>query len=247
MRRIALDVRFVSILFMRIFLSSFLLLFISSIGFTQQNPDKNEAARELAKAALAAHGGEKLKSMKTLTLIGSATATAFNQAIPGSFVMVFSGQKYRLELNNQFQPLKQIFDGKETMTSTPSGFRLPPIDRVGFYILGRIGDATFPITALPDTAKKKGFRMTSPDGRYTDFYVDEKTKQVKGYDSAFDMGSQTGSTSVEVDKYRTVDGVLVPEKFAQRFDLGQITAYCEFKAKDILVNTQIADDMFTMK
>jgi len=176
----------------------------------------------------------------------TSTISAFNQSIPGGFAMIFSGQRYRIELENPFQPIKQIFDGKDTVTLMPNAFKLPPIDRTGFYVLGRIGDPTYPVTALPETAKKKGFRMTSPDGRFTDFYVDEKTKQVKGYDSAFDFGTQAGTTSVEVDKYRTVDGVLVPEKFAQRFDLGQITAYCEFKAKDILVNTPIADEVFTM-
>jgi len=204
------------------------------------------AARELASETLAAHGGARLKEMKTLILRGTSTISAFNQSIPGGFAMIFSGQRYRIELENPFQPIKQIFDGKDTLTLMPNAFKLPPIDRTGFYVLGRIGDPTYPVTALPETAKKKGFRMTSPDGRFTDFYVDEKTKQIKGYDSAFDFGTQAGTTSVEVDKYRTVDGVLVPEKFAQRFDLGQITAYCEFKAKDILVNTPIADEVFTM-
>jgi hypothetical protein len=231
----------------KLFSIALLGLFLSIGVVAQDAAGRTAAAKELAAATLAAHGGDKLKGVKTLVLRGSATATAFNQAIPGSFVMIFSGRRYRLELNNQFQPLKQIFNGKETLTATPNSFRLPPIDRVGFYVLGRIGDPTFPITALPESSKKKGFRMTSPDGRYTDFYVDEKTKQVKGYDSAFDFQGQNGTTSVEVDKYRSIDGLLIPEKFAQRFDLGQITAYCEFKAKDILVDTPIADDVFTMQ
>lgn len=206
------------------------------------------AAKELAKAVLAAHGGDKLKMLKTLILRGSMDTNAFNQIVPGSYVMVFSGEKYRIELNNPFQPIKQVFDGKETLTLMPNSFKLPPLDRVGFYVLGRIGDAAFPINALPDTAKgKKGFRITSPDGRATDFYVDEKTKQIKGYDASFDFGGRLGTTSVEIGKYRTVDGVLVPEKFAQRFDLGQITAYCDFKAKEILVNTEVANDVFTIK
>ncbi len=205
------------------------------------------AAKELAKAALEAHGGAKLKEMKTLILRGNMDTNAFNQIVPGSFAMIFSGEKYRIDLNNPFQPIKQVFDGKDTLTLMPNSFKLPPLDRVGFYVLGRIGDATYPITGLPDTAKgKKGFRITSPDGRATDFYVDEKTKQIKGYDASFDFNGQTGTTSVEIDKYRTVEGVLVPEKFAQRFDLGAITAYCDFKAKEIFVNNEVTADVFTM-
>lgn len=236
-----------------------LVLLIVSLGFAQtaatsgpsvsrsaSSPDA--AAKELAKAALAAHGGEKLKGLKTLILRGSMDTNAFNQIVPGSFAMIFSGEKYRIDLNNPFQPIKQIFNGTETLTLMPNSFKLPPLDRVGFYVLGRIGDPTYPINALPETSKKKyGFRITSPDGRATDFYVDEKSKQIKGYDASFDFNGQTGTTSVEIDKYRTVDGVMVPEKFAQRFDLGAITAYCDFKAKEIFVNSEVLAEVFTME
>ncbi len=239
----------------RIALLVFLLFMLAFASFAQPAPKSQPAAansadkdaRELAGAVLAAHGGDKLKGLKTLTLSGSMDTNAFNQSIPGTFVMIFSGQKYRLDLNNPFQPLKQIFDGTDTLTLLPNSFKLPPLDRVGFYIIGRIGDPAFPINALPETSKKKnGFRMTSPDGRATDFYVDEKTKQVKGYDASFDFNGQSATTSVEIEKYRTIEGVIVPEKFAQRFDLGQMTAYANFKAKEILVNSTLADDVFVM-
>ena len=236
---------------------SFLVL-SSFVSYAQPAPTANPAApkvaatadifaKEIANAALAAHGGDKLKGMKTLILRGSMDTNVFNQAVPGTFAMVFSGEKYRIDLNNPFQPIKQVFNGTETLTLMPNSFKLPPLDRVGFYVLGRIGDPMYPINALPATSKRKyGFRITSPDGRATDFYVDEKTKQIKGYDASFDFSGQTGTTSVEIDKYRTVDGVLVPEKFAQRFDLGAITAYCDFKAKEILVNSDVLADVFTM-
>jgi hypothetical protein len=54
------------------------------------------------------------------------------------------------------------------------------------------------------------------------------------------------TTSVVIDKYRIVDGVTVPEKYSQRFDLGQMTAYADFKAKEILINSPVADDVFTI-
>jgi len=207
----------------------------------------DKSARELATAVLTAHGGDKLKQMKTLTLSGSVDVNAFGQAVPATFAMVFSGEKYRLDLNNPFQPIKQIYDGTQTLTNSQGAFKLPPLDRVGFYVLGKIGDATYPINSLPASAKgKSGFRITAPDGNYTDFYIDDKTKQVKGYESAFEFNGMPGTTSVEIDKYRAVDGIFVPEKFAQRFDLGQITAYCNFKAKEIAVNTTISPDVFTI-
>ena len=53
------------------------------------------------------------------------------------------------------------------------------------------------------------------------------------------------TTSVTVDKYRIVDGVVIPERYSQRFDLGQFIVYADFKSKDILVNTELANDVFT--
>jgi len=41
-----------------------------------------------------------------------------------------------------------------------------------------------------------------------------------------------------------VEGVKIPEKYAQRFDMGQFTVYADFKAKEILVNSKVADDVF---
>lgn len=239
-----------AILFVFMFSMMGLLAFEQPSPKVEVKPDTStadKAARELATAVLAAHGGDKLKQMKSLTLSGTVDVNAFNQTVPATFAMVFAGEKYRIDLNNPFQPIKQIYDGTQTLTNSPTAFKLPPLDRTGFYVLGRIGDAGFPIHALPATAKgKSGFRITAPDGNFTDFYVDEKTKQVKGYVSAFEFNGTPGTTSVEIDKYRASDGLIIPEKFAQRFDLGQITAYCNFKAKEIAVNTAISDDVFIM-
>ena len=88
--------------------------------------------------------------------------------------------------------------------------------------------------------------MTSPEGYYTDFYMDEKTNQIKGYDSSYDINGRQVTTSVVIDKMRVIDGITVPEAYAQRFDTEQITIYAEFKTKDILVNTEVADDVFTL-
>ncbi|HTK26068.1 MAG TPA: hypothetical protein VL327_05880 [Pyrinomonadaceae bacterium] len=205
------------------------------------------AAVELSKAALAAHGGDKLKAIKTLIVRGTAdvTMSSFNQAFPAGFAIVISGERYRLDIQSQFQSLKQVYDGKETFSSIP-GFSLPPVTSLGFPVLLHIGDTGYVVSALPETGKKKGFRVTTREGFYTDFFVDEKTGQVKGYESSYDLNGRTITTSVVIDKYRIVDGVTVPEKYSQRFDLGQMTAYADFKAKEILINSPVADDVFTI-
>jgi len=235
------------------------LLTVPGLAQTEKDPKIKEissvkpvgsAPVDMAKAALAAHGGDKLRGIKTLVLRGSVgvTTSAFPQAIAGSFAMVFAGEKYRLDLNNPVQPISQVFDGVNTQTTIQNGFELPPINRIGFFMLSKVGDASFPISALPAESKKKnGFRITSPEGFYTDYLIDEKTGQLKGYESSYDMNGRIVTTSVAIDKCRLVEGVLVPEKFSQRFDLGQLTAYADFKAKDISVNTEIDNGVFTIQ
>ena len=201
---------------------------------------------DLARAALAAHGGDKLRQMKSLLMRGSVDLNVSGQMTPATFAAVISGEKYSFEINNPFQPLKQVYDGHQTF-STIRGFSLPPITSLGFPLLSKIGDTGYLISELGDTKKKrKGFRITTPDGFYTDFLVDEKTGQVKGYESSYVVAGRDVTTSVEIDEFQTVDGILLPKKYSQRIDLGQLTAYASFKIKEILVNSTIADDVFAM-
>ncbi|MCW5959226.1 MAG: hypothetical protein KIS76_03635 [Pyrinomonadaceae bacterium] len=205
---------------------------------------------ELANATLKAHGGDKFKQMTSLTVTGSVdiTPASFPQKIPATFVTIFSGEKYRFELNNPMQPVKQVFDGTDTFSNAPGGFQLPPVNRLGLPLIQRIGDENFVVTALEgDKDFKKGFRITSPEGFFTDFTLDKKTGLIKGYTASFTVNGNSLTTSVEIDKMIVVDGVTIPEKYAQRFDLGQFTVYADFKAKEVLVNREIKDDVFTMK
>ena len=230
----------------------------ASVVFAQAKADgpsarpaaaKFEAEIALAKAAVAAHGGDKLKAMQTLIVSGSVdvTTSAIAQAIPASFVTVFAGDKYRVEINNPFQPVRQVSDGVSTVSNIRGGLTLPPVNRLGFPLLPRIGDQGFVITALPDDKKKKrGFRLTSPEGYFTDFYMDPKTNLINGYDSTYEIRGRTVSTSVEVDKYRLVEGIQVPERYAQRFDTEQMTVYADFKAKDISINSPVEDAVFRL-
>ena len=203
---------------------------------------------ELAQAALKAHGGDKFKNMKTLVVRGTADVSGSpTTTFPATFAMILSGEKYRLEISNPFQPFKQVFDGQQTQSSI-NNFTLPPINRLGLPLLQKIETADYTVSALSGkNAKKKGFRITSPEGFYTDFFTDEKTNQIKSYESSYDTYGRNVTTSVEIDKLRDVNGVLIPEKYAQRFDLGQLTIYSSFKAKEILVDSEVADDIFIIK
>lgn len=202
---------------------------------------------EMARAAIAAHGGDKFKSVKTIKMIGSVdvTASSFPQAIAGSFAIIFKGDKYRLQIQTPFQPFTQTFDGVNTFSSI-GNFRLPPINRLGLPLLMQAENPNFKVEALGDK-KKRGFRVTSPEGFATDFFLDEKTAQVKSYSSTYTINDRNITTVVEHDKLKEVNGILLPERYAQRFDAMGQTFYADFNAKEITVNTEIADDVFTLQ
>ena len=208
---------------------------------------KNATPLELVRTAITAHGGDKFKLMKTLVVRGTADVSGSpTTTFPATFAMIYSGDKYRLEITNPFTPFKQVFDGQNTVSSL-SGFSLPPINRLGLPLLAKAEEKDFVVSALNEKAKKKlGFRITSPEGYYTDFFIDEKTGQIKSYEASYDFNGRAITTSVEIDKVREVEGVIVPERYAQRFETGSLTIYSNFKAKEILVNSIVGDDVFKM-
>jgi hypothetical protein len=210
---------------------------------------KTATPLEIAKAALAAHGGDKLKNLKTLIVRGSAEVSGSpTQVLAATFAMIFSGEKYRFDI--QAPPMvnfRQVSDG-QTTNSSLRGLSLPPLNQVGLPVLSKIEEKGYVVAALPEKFKKKmGFRVTSPDGYYTDFVIDEKTNRIKEYESTYEMNGYPATTSVAVDQYRDVNGILVNEKFSQRLEMGQMNFYANYKAKEISVDTEIADDVFTMK
>jgi hypothetical protein len=86
---------------------------------------------DLAKAALAAQGGEKFKSLKNAILRGSVDLYRPNstQSVPGAFVLVTAGDKFRMEVDAR--PLfsfKQIFDGQQSYSSLP-GAEMAPVSK----------------------------------------------------------------------------------------------------------------------
>jgi hypothetical protein len=200
----------------------------------------------LAKTTIDAHGGSKLSDMRSLVVKGSVNLNVFGQSTPAAFSMAISGEKYSFEINNPFQPLKQVHDGTNTFSSI-QGFSLPPITSLGFPLLPRAGVEGYVVSELPaEKRKRKGFRITTPEGFFTDFFINDKTGRIRSYESSYDVMGRVVTTSVEIDDFQTVEGVIVPSKYSQRFDLGNMTAYASFRAREILINSTIEDSVFAV-
>jgi hypothetical protein len=222
---------------------------VSTEVTTKANGAAKSTSLELAKAAVVALGGEKFRLMKTLVIRGNADIIVggSTQVLPSAFSTVYAGEKYRIDLQNAFRPFQQIFDGQQTYSSLGGNFSMPPLNRLGLPLLAKIQESGFIVSEVPNSKKKENsFRITSPEGYYTDFFLDEKNHLLKSYESRYNLNGYEVTTAVALDKFRDVEGVSVPENYSQRFELGQITVYANFKAKEILVNSAVADDVFAM-
>lgn len=202
---------------------------------------------ELAKAAQAAHGGDKFKNLKSLLIRGSADLSAPNstQTIPANFFVVTSGDRSRFEINSQMAPITQIFDGVNLYNSFPQ-IQIPPMSRVTVGLLQMIDNKSYLISALPDKKKKRAFKITTPDGFTTDFYIDAVTGLVDTIEAKFTSNGREITTAISIDKFREVEGVMVPEKFSQRIDFAGMAAFGTFKAKEILINSELPENTFVI-
>jgi len=199
---------------------------------------------DLAKAAYTAQGGEKFRSLKNVILRGSVDlyGPASTQSIPGGFVIVTSGDKFRMEVDAR--PLfsfKQIFDGQQSYSSLP-GAEMAPVNKFGMRVLAKFDQPGYTVSALADKKKLRGFRIADAEGNATDFYLDPTTGRVMNFTFAFN-GYNFGT---ENKKFKEVEGVLVPSSFTQRIEMPQGAAFAEFNAKDIKINQPLGDDVFGM-
>ena len=124
------------------------------------------APLDLARAALAAHGGDKFKAVKSMILRGSVDLYAPNstQPRPGGFIIVTAGDKARVEIDaSPIIAFKQIDDGERSYSSLPN-VQLPPLGRFGMNVLGKFDQPGFSVTAIPDKKKQRGFRIADADG-----------------------------------------------------------------------------------
>jgi hypothetical protein len=199
---------------------------------------------ELAKAAFLAQGGEKLRSVQNLILRGSVQLYAPNsiQSIPGSFSIVTAGDKLRMEIDARPAVVfKQIYDGQNSFSSMP-GVEVPPLTKFGMGALTRYDQPGYKVTAVADKKKLRGFRIVDPDGYTTDFYIDPTTGRVM----SFLMYYQGYTFGTENNKFKELDGVLVPEKFSQRFEMPQGAFFAEYSVKEVKMNQTLAEDAFTI-
>lgn len=198
---------------------------------------------DMARAALAAHGGEKFKALKNMVLRGSAELYAPNstQSIPGGFVWVIAGDKLWLEVDARpVFTFKQIYDGQRSYSSLP-GVEVPPASKFGLPLLAKFEQSGYAVTAIPDNKKKqRGFRISDADGFITDFYLDSATGRVMSF--LIPMNGRTFGT--EHEKFKEVDGVLVATKFSQRLETPQGAFFADYNVKDIKVNQALGDDVF---
>jgi hypothetical protein len=261
---------------MKITLTTFFILLLAAVSFAQNDKDgvqpktaapaasgadKSAAAvtakavsitaqstpLELAKAAQTAHGGDKFKNVKSILLRGSADVSApgSTQTMSAGFYIVTSGDKSRFEINNPMAPVTQIFDGVNLYNSFQQ-VQLPPMSRLVISLLQKIDDKSYTISALPDRKKKRAFRITTPDGYASDFYIDATTGLVDTIESKFMVNGREISTAITNDKFREAEGLMIPEKFSQRLDFGGMSFYVAYKAKDILINSELPENTFVI-
>jgi hypothetical protein len=199
---------------------------------------------DLARAALAAQGGETYKTVKSMVLRGSVDLYAPNstQSIPGGFVWVVAGDKVRLEVDARpAVSFKQIYDGQRSYSSLP-GVDLPPASKFGLALLAKFDKPGYTVTAIPDKKKQRGFRISDSEGNVTDFYLDSATGRVMTF-----LIPYNGYTfGTENKKFKEIDGVLVPFEFTQRLEMPQGAFFAEYKVKDAKLNSPIGEDVFAM-
>lgn len=197
---------------------------------------------ELARLAVEAHGGAKLKAVQNMILRGSVDLYAPNstQSIPGGFIIVTAGEKLRMEVDARPAiSFKQIFDGQRSYSSMP-GVELPPASKFGMAALTKFNQPGYSVTAIPDKKKLRGFRIADSDGNVTDFYIDPTNGRVMSF--LIPYGDYTFGT--EHKKFKEVEGVLIPSSFSQRLEMPAGAFFADYSVKEIKLNQQFGDDVF---
>ena len=200
---------------------------------------------ELARAALAAQGGDKFKNLKSTWVTGDANLYAPNssQSLPGKFSIVTVGDKIRIDINAQpVFNFKQIYDGQQSYSSVP-GVQMPPASKFGLMVLAKYDQPGYTVSALPNDKKLRGFRIVDGEGNTTDFFIDATNARVMKYLIPYN-GLMFGT---ENSKFKEVDGVLIPMNFTQRLEMPQGAFFAEYKVKDVKLNTPIGNDVFAIQ
>ena len=200
---------------------------------------------DLARAALAAQGGDKFKNLKSMVLIGSVDLYPPNsaQSIPGKFAIVIAGDRVRIDISAPPAiSFKQVFDGQQSYSTIP-GVEMPPASKFGLAVLAKFDQPGYKVTALPDKKKQRGFRIVDAEGNTTDFYIDAVSGRVITYLSPY-KGFTFG---VENKTMKELEGVLIAYSFTQRLEMQQGAFFAEYKVKDVRLNQPIGDDVFVIQ
>ena len=213
-------------------------------GASQPAITATTAPVDLARAALAAQGGDKFRAIQNMVLRGSVELYAPNstQSIPGAFVIATAGEKVRIEIDARPAiSFKQIFDGQRSYSSLPN-VELPPLSKFGISVLSKFDQPGYTVSAIPDKKKNRGFRISDADGNSTDFYVDTATGRVVSFLIPYN-GYMFGT---EHKKFKEIEGVLIPTNFTQRLEMPQGAFFADYNVKDIKLNQNLGDDAFAI-
>lgn len=199
---------------------------------------------DLAKAAFTAQGGEKFRAVQNMMLRGSVSLYPPNssQSIPGSFSIVTAADKLRMEIDARPAIVfKQIYDGEQSYSSMP-GVEVPPLSKFGLSVLSKFDQPGYKVTAIANKKKLRGFRIADPEGYTTDFYIDGTNGRVMEFFLTY--GGLTFGTAN--NKFKEVDGVLIPFSFSQRFEMPQGAFFAEYNVKEVKLNQNLGDDAFAI-
>lgn len=210
-----------------------------AVAITPETP-----AKDLARAAFLAQGGEKFRAVQNMMLRGSVQLYPPNsvQSLPGSFSLVTAGDKLRMEIDARPAIVfKQIYDGENAYSSLPN-VSFPPLTKFGWGALARFDQQGYQIMPLADKKKQRAFRIEDPDGYTTDYYLDPKTGRVVSF-LIYYQGIVLGT---EISKFKETEGVLVPVSFSQKFEMPMGAFFAEFSVKEVKLNQQLGEDAFTI-
>src|SRR5215211_4287094 len=199
---------------------------------------------ELAKAAFTAQGGEKFRNVQNMMLRGSVSLYPPNspQSIPGSFSIVTANDKLRMEIDARpIIVFKQIYDGQQSYSSMP-GVEVPPLSKFGLSVLSKFDQPGYKVSNIPNKKKLRGFRIADPEGYTTDFYIDATNGRVMEFFLTY--GGLTFGTAN--NKFKEVDGVLIPFSFSQRFEMPQGAFFAEYSVKEVKLNQPLGEDVFAI-
>lgn len=198
---------------------------------------------DLARAAYVAQGGEKFRDLQTLVLSGTVDVYIPNstQATPSTFIYISARERLRKEVTSATSFVRQIHDGQRSYFSL-RGISVPPPGKFGLFVLAKYDQPGYSVTALPDKDKARAFRITDAEGNATDFYIDPATAQVKRQVAVY-KGLTYGT---EYKKWKSMDGLLVPDSYTEGIESPQGTFYGEYKVKEVKINQPVSDDMFAM-